>query len=106
MMLANISSPLPVVIAGAGPCGLLAALVLQRESTPFIVVEKATREKLYSDVGSAFDIAPTAIDILQNRLKLNVETTFTKYEGMCIQRVDGTTLRELTMGEMNYPYNY
>jgi 2-polyprenyl-6-methoxyphenol hydroxylase-like FAD-dependent oxidoreductase len=57
---------LPVVIAGAGPCGLVAAITLQKEGVRFVIVEGTARERLCSNVGSGFDLAPTAIDILKN----------------------------------------
>merc|ERR1712157_639156 len=60
---------LPVIIAGAGPCGLVAALTLQQDNVPFVLYERASsRQKLCSNTGSGIDMAPTAVDILQNKL--------------------------------------
>jgi 2-polyprenyl-6-methoxyphenol hydroxylase-like FAD-dependent oxidoreductase len=57
---------LPVVIAGAGPCRLVAAITLQKEGVQFVIVERAARKRLCSNVGSGFDLAPMVIDILKN----------------------------------------
>ena len=50
---------LPVVIAGAGPCGLVAALTFEKSGIPYIIYEKTTTEKLCSNAGSGIDMAPT-----------------------------------------------
>ena len=39
-------SLLPILIAGAGPCGLVAALTLQQKGIPFIIIERAQRSKV------------------------------------------------------------
>ena len=50
----------PVVIAGAGPCGLVAALTLEKSAgIPYIIYEKTTADKLCSNAGSGIDMAPT-----------------------------------------------
>ena len=61
---------LPVIIAGAGPCGLVTALTCQNSGVPFVIYERAAADKLCSNAGSAFDMAPTAIKILENELGL------------------------------------
>ncbi len=37
----TMDADLPVLIAGAGPCGLLAAIALQRHGIPFLILERA-----------------------------------------------------------------
>lgn len=49
----------PVVIAGAGPCGLVAALTFEKSNIPYIIYEKTTTDKLCSNAGSGIDMAPT-----------------------------------------------
>ena len=49
----------PVVIAGAGPCGLVAALTFEKAGIPYVIYEKTTTEKLCSNAGSGIDMAPT-----------------------------------------------
>lgn len=70
-----VSERLPVIIAGAGPCGLVAALVLQNHIILFIIVEKTSRSKLCSNAGAGFDLTPTALNILVHRLGLSKERT-------------------------------
>ena len=90
---------LPVVIAGAGPCGLVAAITLQKEGVvPFVIVELAARKPLCSNVGSGFDLAPTAIDILKNRLEIpDMDKGFDSYGGMYMCNMEGKPLRKCTM---------
>ena len=99
---------LPVLIAGAGPCGLVVALVLQRQGVPFLIIEKASsRIKLCSNVGSGFDLAPTAIDILRNRLHLPVDDIFCPYAGMYMATMEDMMLvrdvnvHDMGMGSVN-----
>jgi len=49
----------PVIIAGAGPCGLVAALTLEKAGIPYVIYERTTTEKLCSNAGSGIDMAPT-----------------------------------------------
>jgi len=99
------SSSLPVIIAGAGPCGLVAAITLQQQGVPFILVERASRERLCSNVGSGFDLAPTTIDILRNRLRVpGMDKGFQKYGGMYMCNMDGEELRECPMSAIDESY--
>jgi 5-methylphenazine-1-carboxylate 1-monooxygenase len=92
---------LPVLIAGAGPCGLVAALTLKQQSIPFIVIERASRSKLCANVGSGYDLAPTALDILSNRLHLEKMTEiYSNFVGLRIQDMFGKDIREFPMTEM------
>lgn len=91
---------LPVIIAGAGPCGLVAALTLQQQKVPFILVEKATRAKLCADVGSGFDLAPTAMDILSRRLKLENYYNNT-YAGMRLQDMSGKVIQDMDLTQLD-----
>lgn len=74
----------PVIIAGAGPCGLVAALTLQHHHVPFIVYERASRAKLCANTGSGIDMAPTAVKILAEHLQLELSTAMRPYECMYI----------------------
>ena len=70
-MPAEAKSNLPVIIAGAGPCGLTAALTLRRAGVPFVLYDRATSTRLCSNAGSGIDMAPCAVNILENELRLS-----------------------------------
>mmetsp|Transcript_6615 Transcript_6615/g.18995 ORF Transcript_6615/g.18995 Transcript_6615/m.18995 type:complete len:524 (-) Transcript_6615:114-1685(-) len=97
--LASTTSPskdpkqLPVIIAGAGPCGLVAAATFQQRNVPFVIVEKVSRSTICSNAGSGFELAPTAIEILQEGLGIEVSNFLSTYEGMCFMTVEGKTFR-------------
>ena len=44
-------------IAGGGPCGLTTALTLQKHGVPFVIYERASRQKLCSNAGSGIDVS-------------------------------------------------
>lgn len=67
------SSDLPVIIAGAGPCGLVAALSLKRSGVPFVIYDRASSVRLCSNAGSGIDMAPVAVNILENELEMSPE---------------------------------
>lgn len=90
---------LPVVIAGAGPCGLVAAYCLQQYGVPFVILERATRSRICSNAGSGFELAPTSVEILQNRLGLDVSKFMSKYTQMGIITMGGKTLRHAKLPE-------
>jgi len=92
-----ISSNSPVIIVGAGPCGLVAALTLQKHGIPFVIIEKATRSKICSNAGSGFELAPTALDILGNRLNVPTHKIMLKYGGAHIQTFQDKVLGETQM---------
>lgn len=73
---------LPVIIAGAGPCGLVVALTLQKQGIPFVLYERASREKLCSNAGSGFDLAPTAVKILKDKLSVDMEKAMQSYNNL------------------------
>lgn len=76
---------LPVIIAGAGPCGLVAALTLQQQGVPFILYERASSvDKLCSNTGSGIDISPTVIEILGKQLHVDMSTAMLPYDSMYI----------------------
>lgn len=85
---------LPVIIVGAGPCGLVAALALQQYGVPFKIIERASRSKICSNAGSGFELAPTSVDILKNRLGVDITKFMTYYDAMRIVTMEGTVLRE------------
>ena len=85
----------PVIIVGAGPCGLLAALVLQRRGVPCIVLERQFQTQHKADVGSGYEIAPTAQKLLE-RVGLPADDGFwTPFGGMLLQDMHGKTLRRI-----------
>ena len=47
----------PIIIAGAGPCGLLCAVVLDKFKIPYHIIERVEKSRLTADVGSGFDMA-------------------------------------------------
>lgn len=98
------TTKLPVVIAGAGPCGLVAAITLQQEGIPFVLVERATRQKLCRNVGSGFDLCPTTIDILKRLNIPEMSMGFHKYGGMYMCDMDGNSLRESAMTAISEDY--
>ena len=57
------SDDLPVIIAGAGPCGLVAALSLKRSGVPFVIYDRATSARLCSNAGSGIDMAPVSAGV-------------------------------------------
>jgi len=80
----------PVIIAGAGPAGLLAALVLERDGgVPYVVVERAGIGRVCSNSGSGFDLAPTAMSIMKGRLGLDVGGVFPRYDGLYVGDLAG-----------------
>jgi 2-polyprenyl-6-methoxyphenol hydroxylase-like FAD-dependent oxidoreductase len=89
---------LPVIIAGAGPCGLIAALALQNYGVPFVIIEKAYRSKICSNAGSGFELATTSVEIL-NRLGIDVDKILSRYEGLSL--VDGTTGKLIRSSSLN-----
>jgi len=84
---------LPVVIVGAGPCGLVAALALRKHGVPFKIIERASRFTICSNAGSGFELAPTAVEILENRLGIDVSKIISYYRGMTILTIEGKTVR-------------
>lgn len=85
---------LPVIIVGAGPCGLVAALALQKYGVPFVIIERASRSKLCSNAGSGFELAPTAVDILRDRLGIDMSKLVTYYRGFAILSMEGKLIRK------------
>lgn len=57
------SKPL-VLIVGAGPGGLCLALTLQRRGIPHLVLERATGDRLFADVGGGYDIGENSLKML------------------------------------------
>lgn len=80
---------LPVIVAGAGPCGLVAALTLQQKNIPFIIYERASRERLCSNSGSGIDMAPTAVSILDTKLGVNMTKAMRPYDSMYVGSTKG-----------------
>lgn len=57
-------TPIEVIIAGGGPGGLCAALALSQRGVPVVVVERASKRALFSDVGGGYDISPHTLAML------------------------------------------
>ena len=88
---------LPILIAGAGPCGLVAALVLQNHGISFLLIEKTSRSKLCSNAGAGFDLAPTALNILLHRIGLSkprADEMLSQYERWYIATMNGRLIRD------------
>lgn len=86
------SDILPVIIVGAGPCGLIAALALHQYRVPFVIIEKASRSKICSNAGSGFELASTSVEIL-NRLGIDVSEILSRYEGLACIDKEGRLMR-------------
>ena len=87
------SESLPVVIVGAGPCGLVVGLALKQYGVPFVIIERASRSKICSNAGSGFELAPCAVDILMNRLGVDIYKFMNTYFGMKMLSVEGKMIR-------------
>lgn len=97
------SDDLPVIIAGAGPCGLVAALSLKRSGVPFVIYDRATSARLCSNAGSGIDMAPVAIKILDVELELSPESmnrAMRPYDYMLILDSGGKKLTTYRLKEM------
>jgi len=92
----------PVIIAGAGPCGLTAALTLQRHAkTPFIIIERAQRAQLFADVGSGYDLSGTTLSIFRH-LGFEMDDSFSKrYQGYVQYRMDNCAeIRQMGLADL------
>ncbi len=54
----------PVLIVGAGPGGLCAALTLQKRGIRCLLVERVPEERLFADVGGGYDIGLNSLKML------------------------------------------
>ena len=98
---------LPVIIVGAGPCGLVAALTLQQQGIPFVVLEQATREKLCSNAGSGIDMAPTAIRILEDELDVSLlaggeEAAMRAYDYLYVADMNETPVQAIRFQDVTF----
>jgi len=87
---------LPVIIVGAGPCGLIAAVALKKYNVPFVIIERASRSKICSNAGSGFELAPTSVTIF-NRLGVDVSELVSIYKGLSVLNPDGKLMRNSTL---------
>lgn len=94
--------PLPVIIAGAGPSGLVAALTLQKYGTPFVIYEQSASEKLCSDIGRGIDLSPSVINILEKELGLShkLDAAMKPYEYIDVSNMDGKHINMLRFKDM------
>lgn len=92
---------MPVIIAGAGPCGLVAALTLQNKGIPFVLYERASREKVCSNAGSGFDMAPTAVDILRTKLCVDMKKAMRPYEHLYVGDMKGRHVNTFRFEDMS-----
>jgi 2-polyprenyl-6-methoxyphenol hydroxylase-like FAD-dependent oxidoreductase len=90
---------LPVLIVGAGPCGLVAATTFLKHNIPFVIIEKASRKKVCSNAGSGFELASTAIGILKDRLSIDTSKIMSLYVGMTLMTIGGMNIRNVRMPE-------
>jgi len=95
-VLPNMPTNLPVIISGGGPCGLLCAVVLKKYDVPFVLVERVSEEKQTADVGSGFDMAPTATRIFEHLELPNWRKKITTFKGITMMRMgSGSIVRKL-----------
>lgn len=85
---------LPVIIVGGGPCGLVTGLALKQYGVPFVIIERASRSKICSNAGSGFELAPTSVNILQERMGIDIYKFINMYEGMNMYTMEGKPIRE------------
>lgn len=85
---------LPVIIVGAGPCGLLTGLALKQYGVPYVLIERASRTKICSNAGSGFELAPTSVEILQERMGIDIMKIINVYKGMKMGTIEGKEIRE------------
>lgn len=99
----NTASLLPVIIAGAGPCGLVAAATLKKAGIPFVVYERASSSKVCSNAGAGIDMAPSALKILEEDLGLSdgLDKAMRKYEYMHVSDMDGGHIKTFRLKELN-----
>mmetsp|Transcript_30906 Transcript_30906/g.73654 ORF Transcript_30906/g.73654 Transcript_30906/m.73654 type:complete len:424 (+) Transcript_30906:229-1500(+) len=98
-----ISSDLPVIIAGAGPGGLVAALSLKRSGVPFVIYDRASSVRLCSNAGSGIDMAPVAINILEKELEMSpegIDRAMRPYEYMYMFDAGGQKLNTYRLKDM------
>lgn len=92
-MTSSSQQQLPVIIVGAGPCGLVTGLALKQYGVPFVIIERASRSKICSNAGSGFELAPTAVEILENRLGVDISKLIKVYQGMKMYTIEGKHIR-------------
>lgn len=99
----NAAQPLPVIIAGAGPSGLVAALTLQKYGVPFVIYEQNASDKLCSDAGRGIDMSPSVIKILEKELGLyrRLDAAMKQYEYIDVSNMDGKHINTLRFKEMS-----
>ncbi|MCA9563333.1 MAG: FAD-dependent monooxygenase, partial [Myxococcales bacterium] len=88
-----------VIVAGAGPAGLVAALVLQQEGLRVTVLEQQSEEEAFSDVGGAYDFNATVVEMLRRLGIRNVYRAFQRsadrIEDLQFLRLDGSPVRDI-----------
>ena len=96
------AQPLPVIIAGAGPSGLIAALTLQKYGVPFIIYEQTASSKLCSNAGRGIDMSPSVIHILEKEVGLShkLDAAMKSYEYMNISDMSGKHINTLCFKDM------
>jgi len=100
-VLPKMPTNIPVIISGGGPCGLLCAVVLKKYDVPFILVERVSEEKQTADVGSGFDMAPTATRIFEHLELPNWQERLTTFKGITMMRMgSGSVVRKLMAADL------
>lgn len=78
---------------------MVAAYALQRYGVPFVILERATRSKICSNAGSGFELTPTSVEILRNRLGIEVNDFMSYYSDLGLMTMGGRIIRHAKLPE-------
>lgn len=62
-----------------------------------MIIERASRAKICSNAGSGFELAPTAVEILENRLGFDISKIVSYYQAMSIMTAEGKRVRYIQL---------
>ena len=99
----NIPKEPHVIIAGAGPGGLMAAKRLQQQGIKVTVIEKRSYAKICSDVGGFYELSRNTVQLLEEfGLKNEYSAVQQPAKRVHFMREDGTLIRTWTLAD-DYP---